>query len=118
MVQCNNFTRLQKTDKLFYRGTFYGDNIYHGRECTNEGITEQHHLPIMASQNLSSSSLSSDSVGSIMRVPTTGHDVVGEWKPGIQSHGQSYYSHGHNISRIKATYTQIISFVSLLMFYS
>ena len=39
-------------------------------------------LPIMASQNLSSSSLSSDSVGSTINVPTTGHDVVGEWKPG------------------------------------
>ena len=40
-------------------------------------------LPIIASQNLSSSSLSSDSVGSTIKVPTTGHDVVGEWKPEI-----------------------------------
>lgn len=32
---------------------------------------------IMASQNLSSSALSSDSVGSIMRVPATGQDMVG-----------------------------------------
>ena len=42
------------------------------------------YLPIIASQNLSSSSLSSDSVGSTINVPTTGHDVVGEWKPEIQ----------------------------------
>lgn len=38
-------------------------------------------LPIKASQNLSSSALSSDSVGSTISVPTTGQEVVGEWKP-------------------------------------
>ncbi len=34
-----------------------------------------------ASQYRSSSSLSSDSVGSIMRQPLTGKDIVGAWKP-------------------------------------
>ena len=43
--------------------------------------TQKYFLPIKASQNLSSSALSSDSVGSTMRVPTTGQEVVGEWKP-------------------------------------
>lgn len=43
--------------------------------------TQKNFLPIKASQNLSSSALSSDSVGSTMRVPTTGQEVVGEWKP-------------------------------------
>jgi hypothetical protein len=36
---------------------------------------------IIASQNLSSSALSSDSVGSIMSVPATGQDMVGAWNP-------------------------------------
>lgn len=36
---------------------------------------------IMASQNLSSSALSSDSVGSTMSVPATGQDMVGAWNP-------------------------------------
>ena len=43
-------------------------------------------VPIKASQKRSSSSLSSDSVGSIMRVPVTGHDSVGAWKP-VNNHG-------------------------------
>jgi len=34
-----------------------------------------------ASQKRSSSSLSSDSVGSIIRHPDTGNDIVGAWKP-------------------------------------
>ena len=36
---------------------------------------------IKASANLSSSSLLSDSVGSIIRVPATGKDTVGAWNP-------------------------------------
>ena len=36
---------------------------------------------IMASQKRSSSDLGSLSVGSIMRVPATGNDMVGAWKP-------------------------------------
>lgn len=39
-------------------------------------------IPSSASQNRSISALSSDSVGSIIRVPATGHDMVGAWKPG------------------------------------
>ena len=35
----------------------------------------------MASQNRSSSPLSSLSVGSTMSVPATGNDIVGAWKP-------------------------------------
>ncbi|MNR14802.1 hypothetical protein D3C85_1312970 [compost metagenome] len=35
----------------------------------------------MASQKRSSSSLDSLSVGSIIRVPATGKDMVGAWKP-------------------------------------
>ena len=42
-----------------------------------------------ASQNLSSSSVSSDSVGSTIIVPTTGQDVVGAWKPGSIKDGLS-----------------------------
>lgn len=42
---------------------------------------------IMASQNLSSSALSSDSVGSIMRVPATGQDMVGAWNPAKEMGG-------------------------------
>ena len=38
-------------------------------------------LHIKASQKRSSSSLSSDSVGSIIRQPETGKDIVGAWKP-------------------------------------
>ena len=38
-------------------------------------------MAIMASQNRSSSRFDSDSVGSIMRVPATGNDMVGAWKP-------------------------------------
>ena len=38
-------------------------------------------MPIMASQNLSNSALDSLSVGSIIKVPATGHDIVGAWKP-------------------------------------
>lgn len=41
-------------------------------------------IPSRASQKRSISALSSDSVGSIMRVPATGHDMVGAWKPGRQ----------------------------------
>lgn len=40
-----------------------------------------HLMLIMAVQNRSSSSFDSDSVGSIMSVPGTGHDMVGPWKP-------------------------------------
>ena len=40
-------------------------------------------LHMSASQYLSSSSLSSDSVGSIIRHPATGKDMVGAWKPAI-----------------------------------
>lgn len=39
-------------------------------------------MPSSASQNRSISALSSDSVGSIIKVPETGHDMVGAWKPG------------------------------------
>lgn len=38
-------------------------------------------IPSRASQNRSISALSSDSVGSIIKVPATGHDIVGAWKP-------------------------------------
>ena len=38
-------------------------------------------IPIMALQKRSSSALDSDSVGSIIRVPDTGHDMVGAWNP-------------------------------------
>ena len=38
-------------------------------------------IAIMASQNRSSSSRLSLSVGSIMSVPATGNDMVGAWKP-------------------------------------
>ena len=38
-------------------------------------------MAIIASQNRSSSSRLSDSVGSIMSVPATGNDIVGAWKP-------------------------------------
>ena len=38
-------------------------------------------MAMSASQNLSSSALDSDSVGSIINVPATGQDIVGEWKP-------------------------------------
>ena len=38
-------------------------------------------LHIKASQRRSSSSLSSDSVGSIIKQPATGNDIVGAWKP-------------------------------------
>ena len=38
-------------------------------------------MAIIASQNRSSSMRSSDSVGSIIRVPATGNDMVGAWKP-------------------------------------
>ena len=38
-------------------------------------------IEIIASQNRSSSVRSSLSVGSIMRVPATGNDIVGAWKP-------------------------------------
>lgn len=40
-------------------------------------LSEMLYLPMSAQQNLSNSSLSSDSVGSIIRVPGTGHDIVG-----------------------------------------
>lgn len=63
--------------------------------CTLRGFTRESILPSSisaisclmpsrASQNRSISALSSDSVGSIMRVPATGHDMVGAWKPGRQ----------------------------------
>lgn len=63
--------------------------------CTFKGFTRESILPSSmsaisclmpsrASQNRSISALSSDSVGSIMRVPATGHDMVGAWKPGRQ----------------------------------
>ena len=45
--------------------------------------SETDYLQISASQYLSNSSLSSDSVGSIMSDPLTGNDIVGAWKPGI-----------------------------------
>ena len=48
--------------------------------------------PIKASQKRSSSSLSSDSVGSTMRVPDTGHDSVGAWKPA--------HNHQHTVESI------------------
>jgi len=35
----------------------------------------------MAWMKRSISALDSDSVGSIIRVPVTGHDMVGPWKP-------------------------------------
>ena len=38
-------------------------------------------MPIMASQNRSSSSRFSDSVGSTISVPGTGKLMVGAWKP-------------------------------------
>ena len=38
-------------------------------------------IAIIASAKRSSSSLVSDSVGSTIKVPTTGHDMVGAWKP-------------------------------------
>ena len=38
-------------------------------------------MQMSASQNLSSSDFGSDSVGSIMRQPVTGHDMVGAWNP-------------------------------------
>ncbi len=38
-------------------------------------------IEIIASQKRSSSSFDSLSVGSIIRVPGTGHDIVGAWKP-------------------------------------
>ena len=38
-------------------------------------------MAIIASTKRSSSPLSSDSVGSTMRVPATGKDMVGAWKP-------------------------------------
>ena len=37
-------------------------------------------IEMSASQKRSSSALSSDSVGSTMMVPATGHDIVGAWK--------------------------------------
>jgi len=51
--------------------------------CNTPVMTSSISLRIlnMASQNLSNSALSSDSVGSTIRVPTTGQDMVGEWKP-------------------------------------
>ena len=54
--------------------------------CMHGTITFQV-APIKASQKRSSSSLSSDSVGSTMRVPDTGHDSVGAWKP---AHNHQY----------------------------
>ncbi len=44
----------------------------------NLGLMYSH---MRASQYLSSSSLSSDSVGSIIIHPDTGNDIVGAWKP-------------------------------------
>ncbi len=38
-------------------------------------------IMIIASMNRSISSRSSDSVGSTMRVPATGNDMVGAWNP-------------------------------------
>jgi hypothetical protein len=38
-------------------------------------------IAINASQKRSSSAMFSDSVGSIIRVPATGKDIVGAWKP-------------------------------------
>ena len=38
-------------------------------------------MAISASQNRSSSASDSDSVGSTIRVPATGNDMVGAWKP-------------------------------------
>lgn len=38
-------------------------------------------LDLQNTTHLSNSALSSDSVGSIMSVPGTGHDMVGLWKP-------------------------------------
>ena len=38
-------------------------------------------IAIMASMKRSISARSSDSVGSTMRVPATGNDIVGEWNP-------------------------------------
>ena len=38
-------------------------------------------IAIMASQNRSSSPVSSLSVGSTMSVPATGKDIVGAWNP-------------------------------------
>ena len=43
--------------------------------------SKDNYLPIRASQNRSSSSLSSDSVGSIINEPATGQETVGAWKP-------------------------------------
>ena len=43
----------------------------------------------MASQNRSISSLSSDSVGSTIKLPATGQDIVGAWKPVFQIESQS-----------------------------
>jgi hypothetical protein len=36
-------------------------------------------MAIIALQKRSNSALDSDSVGSIINVPVTGHDMVGEW---------------------------------------
>ncbi|CSB19372.1 Uncharacterised protein [Vibrio cholerae] len=38
-------------------------------------------IAINASQKRSSSAKSSDSVGSTIKVPATGNDIVGAWKP-------------------------------------
>ena len=54
-----------------------------------KNIKKASDLPMRASQNLSSSSVSSDSVGSTIIVPTTGQDVVGAWKPGSIKDGLS-----------------------------
>lgn len=46
----------------------------------------EYRIPIMAAQNLSSSGRSSLSVGSTIRLPGTGQDIVGAWKPGEFGH--------------------------------
>jgi len=46
-----------------------------------ENWAKYDNLHIRASQRRSSSCLSSDSVGSIIRQPATGNDIVGAWKP-------------------------------------
>jgi len=46
-----------------------------------ETLDGERRVAIIASMKRSISARSSDSVGSTIRVPATGNDIVGEWKP-------------------------------------
>ena len=52
-----------------------------GLDRASRDLVDLAPIAIIASQNRSSSPLSSDSVGSTIRVPATGKDIVGAWNP-------------------------------------